>query len=87
MEAGASLVVKRAQPFHGARPSGLERDIVADDIGNIDALTYLVDVSALDQTCHRASLVRQVSPDAWGLSLWRITPTRDAHTEPWRTDP
>jgi hypothetical protein len=51
--------MKGAQPLHRADPGGFERHIITDDISDIDALAHLIDVSALNQPRHNASLVRQ----------------------------
>jgi Glu-tRNA(Gln) amidotransferase subunit E-like FAD-binding protein len=57
MEAWASLVVERAQALHGSNTSGLERHILADNLGNVDALAHFIDVTALNQPRHSTSLV------------------------------
>jgi hypothetical protein len=57
MEAWASLVMKRAQTLHGSNPSGLESHILANNLGNVDALAHLIDVTALNQPRHGPSLV------------------------------
>ena len=55
----ASLIMEGAEPLHRADPGGLEGHIITHDIGDVDALAYLIDVSALNQPRHIASLVRQ----------------------------
>ena len=71
MKTGASLIVEGAKPLHGADPGGLERHIIAHNIGNVDALAHLIDVSAFNQPRHIASLV---SPGSWHTGkkgVWR----------------
>jgi hypothetical protein len=59
MKTGASLIMEGAEPLHRANTCGLERHVIADDVGDVDALAHLIDVSALYQPRHNASLVRQ----------------------------
>jgi hypothetical protein len=59
MEAWASLVMERAQALHGSDTSGLERHILAYNLGNVDALAHFIDVTALNQPRHSPSLVRR----------------------------
>ena len=61
MKTGASFVVEGAQPFHRSHSGGLERHIIAHHVGDVDALSNLVDVTALNQPRHRASLVSKRS--------------------------
>jgi hypothetical protein len=57
VKAGTALIMKRTQALHGTDPRRLESHVIADDIGNIDALAHLIDVFTLNQPRHRLSLV------------------------------
>jgi hypothetical protein len=86
MKAGASLIVEGAEPLHGADPGGLECHIIAHNIGDVDALAHLIDVSALNQPRHVASLVSPGSRHTGRKRVWRTKRARAAHTAPGRTD-
>ena len=49
--------MKRTEPFHGPHTGGFQRDVVADDIGNIYPLADLVNIGTPDATSHESSLV------------------------------
>ena len=57
VKTGASLVVERAQTLHRANTRRLEGHVLPDNLGNVDALAHLIDVTALNQPRHRPSLV------------------------------
>jgi len=52
MEARAALLVEWAEALHRASACTLQRNIVANDIGDIGARTYLVDIVSSDQASH-----------------------------------
>jgi hypothetical protein len=49
--------MERAQALHGSDTSGLESHILANNLGNVDALAHFIDVTALNQPRHSTSLV------------------------------
>jgi hypothetical protein len=52
VEAGAALVVERAESLHGADAGALERHPLADDVGDVRARLHLFDIGLPDSACH-----------------------------------
>ena len=75
VEAGAALVVERAEALERADSGALERDVVSDDIRDVDPRAQFVEVRASDQACHGTSLGRATVVHARGAGQ----PVESAH--------
>jgi len=58
VKTGAALIVKGTQALHRPDTGGFQRDILADNVGDVYPLAHLVNVGAPDSSSHPASLVR-----------------------------
>ena len=67
VEARAALVVERAQALHRADAGGLERDPLADDVGDVGARLHLVDVGLPDAPGHQRSDARSCGEAAGAM--------------------
>jgi hypothetical protein len=57
VKAWRALIVERAQALHGPDTGGFQRDVFADNIGNVYPLADLVNIGTPDATSHAVSLV------------------------------